>query len=162
MTKSAVVDRPARNRAAEILRQFASGRMTNDAFDAGCPDTADPGIHSIWSTCWVFYDDFKTHRLIDRYRLTHDQRTLVKRMVLFLDSDHPYQWPPLYLPGIDPHYRRSPGFWRALFSLNRLPPVEVDRFLAAGFYPVWPFSKKKDYLQALANPKRLSGKKVEA
>ena len=153
-----MVDRDARDRAAQLLRNFVSGKITNDEFADGCPSTLDRAIVAIWDTAWVLYDDLSEHRLTGRHRLTSDMRRICVRWILFLHNNHEYEWPDTILPGIDPATRTEQSFWRRLFGLpsTLLEPEVARRFLASGHYPVWPFVSAKDYSQALQNPRLLS------
>jgi hypothetical protein len=162
--KSSLVDRNARDHAAQLLRNFISGKISNDDFDDGCPTTKDPAIDAIWSTAWVLYDDMNTHNLIGRHRLTADMRRICVRWILFLQSDFDYQWPDISLPGIDPATRMQKGFFRRLFGIasDTLDADEAKHFLSAGHYPVWPFISAADYRNALRKPKLLSGGNVRA
>jgi hypothetical protein len=151
------VDRRARDTASQLLRNFVSGRISNDAFEDAQPKTHDLAIDAIWDTAWVFYDDFKEHRLIGKYRLSPDQRRACVRWILFLHSDNPYEWPTIYLPGIDPASRIQRSFLKRLFSVHQhLHEKEVSDFLSAGHYPVWPFIRVADYKKALSQPRLLS------
>lgn len=151
------VDRSARDVAAQLLRDFISGRITNDQFESFCPKTTDRAIHAIWDTAWTFYDDHHSHKLTGKYRLPRDIQRICVRWILFLHSDQPYEWPDIDLPGIDPATRIKRGLWDSLFSAaNDLSAGEVAGFLKAGHYPVWPFISVKDYKQAIAKPRLLS------
>lgn len=153
------VDRYARDRAAQLLRNFISGRVTNDEFEDCVPPTLDRAVLAIWDTAWVLYDDRKEHVLSGRYRPTADMRRICVRWLLFLHSNHEYEWPDLCLPGIDPATRTEPSFWQRVFHIPErlLTPKMAAEFLAAGHYPVWPFISKSNYRHALRKPRLLSG-----
>lgn len=158
-----MVDRNARDRAAQLLRDFVSGKLSNDAFADGAPATSDRAIAAIWDTAWVLYSDMKAHHLTGTHRLSPDTRRICVRWLLFLHSDRPYEWPDIYLPGIDPAARGEPRYWRRLFfgfSTYAVAPDAAQNFLAAGHYPVWPFLSAADYRQALRQPRLLSGRRV--
>lgn len=156
---SIVVDRAARDVAAERLRRFAAGRVTNNEFEGSEPDTRDPAIRAIWDTCWCFYCDMEEHRLEGDFRLDPDFRRMFARWVIFLDSDRPYVWPKIRLPGIDPRRRIRRTRLGRLCNLDSVSPKNAAAFLAAGHYPVWPFASAREYKSALKNPKRLSGQR---
>ena len=152
------VDISSRKIASQLLRDFISGKISNDTFEARQPITHDRAIHAIWDTAWVFYHDGKEHRLEGQYRLPPEQRKACVRWILFLQSDLLYEWPDIDLPGIDPASRTQSSFLRRLFSLHQnLSEKETDTFLSAGHYPVWPFLLVSDYKTALATPKLLRG-----
>ena len=151
------VDRQARDTASQILRKFVAGKISNDAFEDAQPATHDLAIEAIWDTAWVLYDDFKEHRLVGRHRLPPDQRKACVRWILFLHSDNLYEWPTIYLPGIDPSSRIRRGFLKRLFSERQdLEEEEAAQFLSAGHYPVWPFLRVADYKKALSQPRFFS------
>jgi hypothetical protein len=154
-----MVDRGARDCAAQLLRDFVSGKISNDEFDDNRPRSADRAIDAIWNTAWVLYNGTYQHRLEGRHRLTADMRRICARWVLFLHSNNEYSWPDIDLPGIDPATRVEQGFWRKLFAAGSGPlrPEVAERFLAAGHYPVWPFISAKEYRDALQRPRLLAG-----
>ena len=71
------VDRPARDTVSQLLRNFVSGKISNDAFEDAQPTTHDLAIDAIWHTAWVFYDDFNEHRLIGRHAYRQIREGLV-------------------------------------------------------------------------------------
>lgn len=153
------MDMAARQKASQLFRDFISGNISNDAFEDQIPITHDRAIDAVWSTSWVFYDDFKEHKLEGRDRLPPDQKRACIRWLLFLQSDLLYEWPAIYLPGMDPVSRTRPNFWRRLISSHKfLDESVVSDFINAGHYPVWPFISVRDYKQAISNPLLLSGK----
>ena len=152
-----IVDSAARRAAAQVLRAFISGRMTNDDFEEQIPLTDDPGIHAVWDGAWHFYDDMRTHKLIGRRKLDTEARRLCVRWLLFLDNNFPYRWPAIAFPAYDPAVRAEPRRWKRWIDLFALPPAEAEAFLAAGHYAVWPFNDVREYRHALAHPRRLAG-----
>jgi hypothetical protein len=157
-----MIDREARKIAAQALRDFISGKITNFAFEALQPKTEDLAIHAIWDTAWLFYDDFKTHRLEGRNALSVQQRKSCVRWITFLHADLEYCWPPIRLPGSDPNLRVQNGFWRRLLRMDPfgLSSEEATNFLNAGHYAVWPFISVEDYKKAVASPHLLSGRRA--
>lgn len=151
-----VVDRRARASAAQLLRDFISGKVTNFEFEERCPETHDRAIQAVWDTAWLFYDDFKTHRLTGRHALDVTIRRMIVRWVVFLHSDLEYKWPHLHQPGADPNTRVEQSALRRLISPFRLKRTEANKFLNAGHYPVWPFVSVKDYKAAISRPRLLS------
>ena len=151
------VDLPARKVASQLLRNFVAGHISNDEFEDAQPITNDLAIGAIWDTAWVLYDDLKEHRLIGKYRLPPDQRRACVRWILFLHSDLLYEWPTIYLPGIDPASRTQRSFLKRLFSVHQdLSEENAAQFLSLGHYPVWPFLRVVDYKNALSKPRLLS------
>ena len=91
-----MVDQEARRRYAELVRQFISGRMTNEEYEARFEaiecNTNDPAVFEAYHQVWFLYDDIKTHRMTGAHRLDRAGRRTIARMVLFLHSDEEYQW----------------------------------------------------------------------
>ena len=92
-----MVNREARRTYAELVRQFISGRMTNDEYEEkfkvmelGDKDTA---VDRVFNEVWFLYDDFKTHRLTGNYRLNASGHRKIAQVVLFLHGDQEYLWP---------------------------------------------------------------------
>jgi hypothetical protein len=156
------VDRQSRDKAAKLLRRFASGQITNDEFEDSMPETGDPAIHAIWDTAWYYYNDIKRHKLVNVYRLHPDTRRMWVRWVLFLDSNHPYLWPDIGNPGNDPTAGAEDGLINLLKRLvvrSSGDQSKAEIFESAGYYPVWPFISTKDYREVLRRPKRLAGRR---
>ncbi len=160
ITEGIVVDLPARRNAAEIFRRFIGGQITNDHFLDRLPDTNDPAIGVVWDATWSFYCDFREHKLTARDRLHPDTRRACIRWLLFLDSDLPYQWPPIHQPHANPIEGAGSGMSAMIrrWVGKDEQPSQTDKFANAGHYPVWPFISQKDYRAALRHPKRLNGK----
>lgn len=87
-----VASQADRNRMAELLRQLASGRITNAKYEDRLP-SLDRDTWPIFQAAWGCYDDFHEHRLKGAYRPSRAQRQILARCVLFLRSGLPYEWP---------------------------------------------------------------------
>jgi hypothetical protein len=159
MDGAMTVDCKARRAAAQLFRNFISGRITNDEFEGRRPATGDRAIHAIWDTAWCLYSDTHEHRLVGNYRLTYDIKRSCVRWLLFLHGNLDYCWPDIRLPGIDPTPRIRDGFhlWLRTPKSSALRRDEAEHFLETGNYAVWPFVSVKDDKLALRNPKLLSG-----
>lgn len=84
------VDTQQRRLAAELLRGFIEGRITNDALDNGWPSGhRDPALRQIFSSVWACYDDLHRHF----FDGSPETRALLERCAEFLESDEPYAWP---------------------------------------------------------------------
>ena len=90
-----MVDRKARDKFAELLRHYITGRMTNDEFENHVPlSSKDLAIVEIWSiAACPFYSDLYEHTLTGAYRASDDERREIAKCVLFLKTDQEYQWP---------------------------------------------------------------------
>ncbi len=181
-----MVDREARRKYAELVRQFISGRITNDEyeerFDAIRCDSDDFAIGEVYHQVWFLYDDMKTHRMTGTHRLDWEGRRATARIVLFLQSDTEYLWPKdgwfgearmllIFAAGI------STVFLLGLFPNNPLLIVSMAvlvgvllftyytvrmireglRWKAHGNTDVWPFLHQKDLDEAVRHPKLLNG-----
>lgn len=96
MNEVSAVNIPARRAFAELLRQFYSGRMTNDQYEARYwklidHHGSDSGIEAIYDAAWGTYDDILTHRMSRFWRrLSREQRRVIQRWILFLGTDVAY------------------------------------------------------------------------
>ncbi len=85
----------ARRAAAEVVRQFASGRLTNRQFEDQFYKAADygdrfddPVLDEMEKILWASYDDFKTHSLREgKHDIGPKGRRLLARWVMFLHTD---------------------------------------------------------------------------
>lgn len=150
---TAIVDRHARDQAAQILRDFISGKVTNWDFMDSAPGSNDPAIFQVWNAMWYFFSDHVKYRLKGKHRLAPFERREALRFILFLDSDAPYEWPG----------RANP--WAALLNDKQGSLAKILRrphrsFHAAGDIGAWPFARRGDMKQALKKPKRLRGAHV--
>lgn len=148
-----MLDRKARDMAAELLRQFASGRITNFELENRWPTSKDPAIHGLASTIWCFYDDFKEHTLQGSFALAPEMRRVIARWIVFLHSNEPYQWPNIDYPGVRPLHRS--WITRRLGLLNLITRKE-QRFIKAGAFEVWPFISAQSFENARRRPRLLS------
>jgi len=98
------------------------------------------------------------HRLIGRYAIEPSARREVLRWILFLDSDCPYRWPKMDLPGLQPLRRVRPALTRWLSWPIAISSERAAAFLAAGDHHAWPFISRSEYKHTLINPRRLAGK----
>lgn len=143
------IDRQIRDRYAELLRHFAAGRLTNDQYEDAsdwCLESPDPALRALWRAMWSTCDDLHEHRLTGEYELSRDGRATVARMVLFLRSDLPYEWPTAFRSlGILLLNLLTLGLW------SRIQPPPVG----SGDEAVWPFFRAEDLAQAATRPRFL-------
>ncbi len=167
---SRVTSQADRNRMAELLRQLASGRITNDQFEDSLPARMADAEWAVFHAAWCCFDDFHEHRLRGAHRLTPLERQLFARCVLFLRSGIPYEWPKNleHRVGVDPTAdkeesvpcRRSLSAHIAkLFTHRRCDDDSND--MKAKFRMIddriWPFYRRADLNAALQNPPYLAG-----
>ncbi len=148
-------DRAARDRLSLGLRRLASGRLTNAEFDEVMVyESSDEALVAISHAGWSLYDDFFVYRLRGRRALTQEALEAVARCVLFLDTDLPYEWPPL-----------RPSLSRlvlTLVTLGRSLKRARQQCEASGSFHVWPFVREIDYRAALIAPRRFNDRFVDA
>ena len=181
-----MVDREARRQYAQLLRQFISGRMTNDEyekrFDSIQASVGDPAVWEAYHQIWITYDDYYTHRMTRAHRLTGEDRRSVARMVLFLHSDREYGWPVGQSWGCLLAFLLAADFWAAVSAVDRWPgfamlavsagglvavPLLVCAIVlhlctkrrreAAGDTDVWPFLRQAELDKAMRQPRLLNG-----
>jgi hypothetical protein len=148
-----MIDRPSRDRLATALRQYVSGRITNDDLDDIEVDWRDRGAVAVKERAWCLYDDNYQHRAVGKHFLVRPARDEIGRWILFLHSDHEYTWPQFSFFQIVnwPLNLLTLGWW------ERRKQVRFDEFKAAGDFSVWPFVTRQDYDSALSHPKYLAG-----
>jgi hypothetical protein len=173
----------SRKRLSIVLRQLASGQLSNYKFeDAYIDDTVgmgDRGAWEIYKFVWMFYDDLYEHRLRAKHRLSPLQRRVFAQCVLFLRSDLPYEWDKrakyLWCRQRD---KAEPGgrvpWWKPDMSVLVGIPVLglhlLERQYRRGVDSerrtkgrvivddrIWPFRRMSDYKTALKNPPYLCG-----
>jgi len=140
-----VIDVEARKKAAEVVRHFISGRMTNFDFEKNMPATADLAVRAIEESLWLVYDDFEKHKLDAEWALPSCTKSQMVRWVMFLHTDEEYHWPTFSYPGLRP--------LKHVFVSRLLnKPRREHEFMSSGEYDVWPFISKEQFEHAKQNP----------
>ena len=138
-----MVDRRARDIAADAVREFMGGSISNREYERRFPTAKrDPALRAIYTNLWFCYSDVSEHTLTGKHALNDKGRALVERCVLFLRSDLEFQWPP-------PKFRLRYGILR-LLGLGRIVKRWEEQDMSIGDIEVWPFLKKTDYDGALS------------
>jgi hypothetical protein len=151
-----MIDRDARNRVAESLRHLVSGQITNDQFeDAAWIESNDAAIDAVKWQAWLLYSDLHGHKLTGSDAVSKSDRRIVARFILFLHSDLEYEWPRHPFDGGVGVMARLLSY---VLSLGVIPRHVDKRWEAAGDFDVWPFIRREDYEEALAEPKLLRGR----
>ena len=89
-----MADLAARKIYAQNLRAYFTGRITNREYEECIPVGKHPAIDYIEHYfVWPEYDYFKTHRS-SFTDLTPSGKETLKRILLFLYTDLPFDWPP--------------------------------------------------------------------
>jgi hypothetical protein len=143
------IDVTSRRKAAEIVRHFAAGLLTNDQMDDSLlPERSNVAINDIlFFGVWPLYDDRHKHKLTGRYRLAPAQRTLVARIIVFLRTDLPYRWP----------ISSARDLLTGLFTFGLCQPMDRKFRACGGDETVWPFFTGAEYQAALKHPPFLRG-----
>lgn len=133
-----MIDRHARDAAADTLREFMEGSISNREYERRFPRSKDdPALWGIYSNIWFCYSDTSEHTLSGKHALTDEGRAFIKRCLLFLKSDLEFRWPPTKLRLWYPLLR--------LIGLGRLVNRHVEKEMSVGDVEVWPFLKKAQY-----------------
>jgi hypothetical protein len=140
------IDRASRNQAAELIRHFSAGLVTNDEFEDRYPAKSnDIAIREISHAVWHYYSDIRKYKLVGDDRLTPQSRDEFARMILFLKSDLPYEWPhqglqvSLFLLPVN------------LLTLGCIGWLRRKWFASHGDIAVWPFIRNDDFASANNN-----------
>jgi len=136
-----MIDRKSRDMLSETLRQYISGRVTNDTLYNLEIKSEDRGIWAIRHAAWFLYDDLYEHKAVGKHAIKGKYRDEVSKWIVFLQSDQEYLWPSMF-------QRFLSVLTLKFFKINK-----SDK-------EVWPFFTKKDFNKALKNPKLLN-KKVQ-
>ncbi len=129
-----MIDRGARDKAAELLEALITRGITNQQLDDEWPTgNLDSGVKAIGEQIWCYYDDFPEKKLM-RFDFQSDEIELFERCLAFLKSNQDYQWPAYSFEteNMKWHERFLPG------SKQR-SRVGWEYFIAAGEIAVWPF-----------------------
>jgi hypothetical protein len=137
-----MVDRHARDHLSQLLSEFASGRLTNFAFEDGVPSSTDPAIAAVASAVWPYYDDLSEHTLTGRFELDSSDHGYFRRMRDFLSTDLQYGW------------RSSLALELLYLVLGPLSLGLIPRWVERlrrprWFAEVWPFSHPQELRSAL-------------
>lgn len=133
-----MVDMKSRESAANLITEFAAGRITNDEFDEQYPESEDRGVQTIGRVLWLSWDDRFTHRLEGEYQLTDQQKALFDRCRAFLQTELEYIGPS---PG-GSVLGAAKGAWKRLVGNEQR--VVVRGSLES---PWWPFATEDQYRQ---------------
>jgi hypothetical protein len=137
-----MVDRQARDAAAQVLRAFMDGTISNCKYDHDFPKSeADAALRNIWVNLWFTYSDVREHTLEGKHALTPEARAVYERCLLFLKNDLEFEWPPS-------EFKLRYGLLR-LLGFGRALKQKEEADMSVGEKDFWPFLKKVDYERAL-------------
>ena len=133
-----MVDMKSRRAAADLMQEFAAGKLTNDEFDERYPQSEDRAVQTIGNVLWLSWDDRFTHRLEGRYQLTDQQKAVYERCMAFLQTELEYTGPSAGASVLN----AVKGAWKRLVG-------EGERVLIEGSLkdPWWPFASEEQYRQ---------------
>lgn len=136
-----MVDRHARDIAAEAIRDFMEGSISNKEYERRFPSTIssgdDPALQAVFSHVWLCYDDLSEHTLTGDHELTGERRAFLERSLLFLRSDLEFRWPP-------PTFGLRYGILR-LLGFGRMLKRREEEEMSVGDVEVYPFLTKAEY-----------------
>jgi len=133
-----MIDRHARDIAADAVRDFIRGFISNREYERRFPATkGDPALWAIHTALWSGYSDVSEHTMTGKHALNDEGRALAERCILFLRSDLEFQWPP-------PKFRLRYGILR-LLGLGRMVKRWEEEDMSMGDVEVWPFLKEAEY-----------------
>ena len=138
-----MVDRISRDKLAETLRQYVSGRITNDTLDDLNINNEDFGVKAIKHASWFLYDDLYEHKAIGRNKIEKENRYNISKWILFLQSDEEYLWP-------------RPSIFDNIISMLTFG-LYNNHSKSDGHKEAWPFYKTDELNNALKKPKFFSG-----
>ena len=143
-----MVDRSSRDKLAEALRQYVSGRITNDTLDDIKVDKKDHGAVAVKEASWYLYDDLHEHKAVESFYIDNKGRKEIARWIVFLQSDEEYIWPKMSIL----------GFILSMLTFGLYRKMQQKRWKKVGDLSVWPFGSKNDLNKAIVKPKLLAGK----
>ena len=151
-----MIDPIARRKAAEAIRHYVCGVITNKEFERRYPiSKSDPVIHALNDSLWATYEDISTHKLTGENAASEEMKRRVACWLVFLYSEEEYRWPRIGDSGFRDLHADS---WlgnaiRALFGYEE----KSAEFMAHGDYDVWPFLQREEFAEALKKPILLKG-----
>ena len=138
-----MIDRTQRDAARRVLRSFIGGEITNDDFEAQFPRSVeDSAIPAIKANVWMLYSDLRQHKLTGKHTPNAENRAILERCVLFLETDLEFKWP---VPKIS-----LTNILTNLWSKVRLEKPAPQP--SEGDEDVWPFFRRQDYDTYSASP----------
>ena len=141
-----MIDRDSRDKLAEALRQYASGRITNYALDDLQVNNQDQGVEAIRRAAWFLYDDLHQHKAVDNYKLDKENKHKISQCIVFLQSDEEYLW-------------TIPSIRQILITIFTFGLYKQDSLIDKdGDEDAWPFFKNEDLKNAQGKPKLFAGK----
>lgn len=148
-----MIHRESRDRLAEALRQYVSGRITNDALDAVDVDWRDRGAVAVKELAWFLYDDTRRHFVEGRVPKGSKQRRTIATWIMFLHSDTEYLWPEYSFI----QFMKWPMNILTLGWWGKHQERRWMEFLEAGDIEAWPFCSRLELERVAKRPRLLAG-----
>lgn len=149
-----MICRQSRDQLALALRQYVSGRISNDDLDSISVDWRDRGAVAIKEMAWALYDDNKNHYATGRYAIGRGDRHTIAQWIVFLHSDKEYVWPSYSFIQVNSWLINmlTLGWWGQRVTARR------KEFEEAGDYAAWPFVTMADLEELRRQPKYFVGR----
>lgn len=144
-----MIDKVSRDKLAEALRQYVSGRITNYTLDDIKVDKRDHGAAEIKLAAWYLYDDLHEHKALDSFYIDKENRKEIARWIVFLQSNEEYIWPKMKIVDM----------LLSILTFGLYGKVIQKRWKKLGDTSVWPFDSDKKLKKALEKPRLLAGLK---
>lgn len=132
-----MVDRANRDVAAQILRDFIDGKITNDEFMKRFPKCADAALWAVYEFTWRQFSDLRVHTLTGRDSPPPERKAFLERCYIFLTTDLEFEWPA-------PKRSLVRGLLQIL-TLGRCFRPSDEEYKSKGDFDFWPFLRKRDY-----------------
>ena len=130
-----MVDRQGGDKAAQLIDDFLSQRITNFKFQDEFPRSKDKALHAIETRLWFAYSDVREHRLDKTKHLNEYGRATFNRCILFLGPDIEYHGPENFIDVF--------AVFKRLWNWVRRTKVEEIPL------PYWPFDNSEQLQQAI-------------
>jgi hypothetical protein len=151
-----IVDREARDKAADVIRRYLNGELPNFKSNDIYPYSDDPTLFDIYLVLHWSEDDYYVP--FGKSRTPEDSRDILERCILFLRTDYHIQ-PPLAPPKIKLDWWKTTlvFIWKIIIVLTYIifwpiyliwtrvkkqPPRPEDA-------PYWPFKSGEEYQDTL-------------
>jgi hypothetical protein len=93
-----MVDREARNQAAQAIRHYVCGVISNKEFESRYPSSKiDPVISAMDDSLWATYEDISTYKLVGKNAASREMKARIACWLMFLYSNTEYKCPTLVI-----------------------------------------------------------------
>lgn len=146
-----MIDRKARDRAADLVARFRVGAASNDGLDDEWPDSPEAGLSQVYLHLWYATEGTRTY-FLDPDDQPDAFDSFLERVATFLRSDQEYPWPRVCEPSLS-----SLALALATLGASRLLSAgEWRRFREAGDVRFWPFLHEADVRTAPSGAGKVS------